>query len=156
MKLATSLQSLHLSLPFSGNLMCRKSKKRVPNSVCARKRDANSHDKGHDHVRGRLVDENMIVLRMRIQEMKMKEEEEQQNHVTKSGKYWMEWEREWCKNYESDVVEGVGFLQTWMMNSRPSMVLGMVALLIFSVSTSLAVALCYLLDFVMGLHFSGF
>ncbi|KAG8382798.1 hypothetical protein BUALT_Bualt05G0114700 [Buddleja alternifolia] len=137
----TSLQTLQLPLQFSGNFTSRISKssprKRDSYSISARKRDSNN---GQDKAKGKLVDENMIVLRIRIQEMKMKE---QQNNYVQD--YWMD-------NYESDIFEGVGLLQILLMNSRPSLVLGMVALLMFSLSTSLAVVLCYLLDFVMGIY----
>ncbi|PIN26004.1 hypothetical protein CDL12_01283 [Handroanthus impetiginosus] len=89
-------------------------------------RDANDH---------KLVDENMIVLRMRIQELKTREQEN--NGAARSDGR----EKKWYKNYESDVYEGIGLLQMLMMNTRPSLVLGVVALLVFSASTSLALVL---------------
>lgn len=106
------------------------------------RRSDGKSEKGHDH---KLVDENMVVLKMRIQEMKI---EEQENRVNDSDR-WMEWKKEWCKNYDSDVYELVGFLQILLMNNRPSLVVGVVALLLFSASTSLVVVLSYLLGFVM-------
>ncbi|KAI3467008.1 hypothetical protein Pfo_023671 [Paulownia fortunei] len=142
----TSLQSLHLRPPpISGNFTCPRRpsgpRKRASSSVLAMKSDANS-EKGHDH---KLVDQNMVVLKMRIQEMRMKDQE---NRTAPSDR-WMDWEKQWYKNYDSDVYEAVGFLQILMMNSRPSLVAGVVALLMFSASTSLVLVLSYLLGIVM-------
>ncbi|KAF7808789.1 uncharacterized protein G2W53_035532 [Senna tora] len=44
-----------------------------------------------------MVDENMIILRMRIQEMKMME---RKNYVAPSD--WMEWEKQYHRSYEYD------------------------------------------------------
>ncbi|KAL2235079.1 UNVERIFIED_CONTAM: hypothetical protein Sindi_1240100 [Sesamum indicum] len=141
----TSLQTLLLPPPFSGNFTT--SPKRQPSprkttslatSPRAIKRDANREKGRHDH---KLVDENMIVLKMRIHEIKRKEEELNQAICT-SKCSWMEWEKQWCKNnYESDVYEAVGFLQILLMNTRPSLVLALLALLMFTTSTSLVLVL---------------
>ncbi|KAA8532601.1 hypothetical protein F0562_032583 [Nyssa sinensis] len=68
---AASLHSLPLpTRPFSGNLRrFNRRKQRPSTAVSASNRDA--YDR--DHYNGRIVDENMIVLRMRIREMKMAE-----------------------------------------------------------------------------------
>ncbi|GFQ06894.1 hypothetical protein PHJA_002833400 [Phtheirospermum japonicum] len=105
------------------------------------KRDGD-REKGHDH---RLVDENMIVLKMRIQELRMRDQENQA--APSNG--WMEWENELCKNYDSDVYEAIGFLQILLMNTRPILVMGVVALIMCSTSTSLVIVLFYLLGIVM-------
>ncbi|PIN26005.1 hypothetical protein CDL12_01284 [Handroanthus impetiginosus] len=125
----SSLQSLHLDLPlrstgWTSPSVRRKRASKFP--IIATKRDANDH---------KLVDENMIVLRIRIQELKMREQEN--NRAARS----YEWEKKWYKNYESDVYEGIGLLQMLMMNTRPSLVLGVLVLLVFSASTSLALVL---------------
>ncbi|CAA2934668.1 Mediator of RNA polymerase II transcription subunit 18 [Olea europaea subsp. europaea] len=144
----TSLQSLQRSLPFSGNFMPKKPspgrRERVYSPVFAMKKDA-SHNKGHK--KGRLVDENMIVLRMRIHDLKMAEE----SHSPPEN--WMEWEKKWYVNYDSDVIEAVGLLQNLLMDSRPGLVLGVVALIILSGSTSMALLLCYLVDIFKGISF---
>ncbi|CAI9785430.1 unnamed protein product [Fraxinus pennsylvanica] len=114
---------------------------RVYSPVFAVKRDA-----GHD--KGRLVDENMIVLRMRIHQMKMAEG----NHAPPPPN-WMEWEKKWYVNYDSDVFEAVGLLQNLLMDSRPSFVVGGVALMILSGSTSLALLMFLLVDIFKGIHF---
>ncbi|KAL0396731.1 UNVERIFIED_CONTAM: hypothetical protein Scaly_0121500 [Sesamum calycinum] len=149
----TSLQPLLLPPPFLGNFTTspkRQPSPRKPTSSTtsprAMKRDANREKDRHDH---KLVDENMIVLKMRIQEIKRKEEELSQA-VRTSNSSWMEWEKQWCKNeYESDVYEAVGFLQIMLMNTRPSLVLGLLALLMFTTSTSLALVLRSLLGIAM-------
>ncbi|KAL7090898.1 hypothetical protein ACP275_12G071000 [Erythranthe tilingii] len=155
----TSLQSLHLRPHlFSGNFTCPKEplisggrRKRASSSsspsisVLAMKNDANS-----DH---KLVDQNMVVLKMRIQEMRIKEE-----NLGASGlndehrRNWLDkWEDEYWpyEEYNSDVFEAVGFLQNLLMNTRPSFVFAVVALLIFSASTSVALVLTYLLSIFM-------
>ncbi|XP_031499539.1 uncharacterized protein LOC116263873 [Nymphaea colorata] len=83
----------------------------------------------------RMVDENMIVLRKRIQEMKMVE----RNYEAPA--HWMEWEKRYYASYDSDVCEGVGQLQRFLMGTRPSVALGLLLLLGFSVPTSVLVAL---------------
>ncbi|CAI9756021.1 unnamed protein product [Fraxinus pennsylvanica] len=143
---AAFLKSLDIPLPFSGNFVSRKPalyrREKVCSPVFAVKKDA-GNDKGHE--RGRLVDENMILLRMRIHDMKMAEE----NHAPPAN--WMEWEKRWYVNYDSDVFEAVGLLQNLLMDSSPSLVLGMVALMILSGSTSLALLLFYLVDILKGM-----
>ncbi|KAL3824254.1 hypothetical protein ACJIZ3_020283 [Penstemon smallii] len=137
----TSLQSLSTPASLFGlfqALPYDRKKRACNSSIFAMRRD--------DRVNGKLVDENMIVLRIRIQEMKMEEKKKMMNCAIEStGQY----EKEWYNNYDSDVYEAVGLLQNLMMDARPSLVLGVVVLLIFSASTSLAVILGYLLDFVM-------
>ncbi|CAI9756019.1 unnamed protein product [Fraxinus pennsylvanica] len=144
----TSLPSLQCSLPFSGNFMPKKPspsrRERAYSPVFAVKKDA-GHDKGQQ--KGRLVDENMILLRMRIHDQKMAEE----NHSPPAN--WMEWEKKWYVNYHSDVFEAVGLLQNLLMDSRPGLVLGVVSLMILSGSTSMALLLCYLVDIFKGISF---
>ncbi|KAF9614693.1 hypothetical protein IFM89_019821 [Coptis chinensis] len=101
--------------------------KRLSTRIYAERRDAN----GKKHGGGR-VDEDMIVLRMRIHDMKM----EEANYEAPSN--WMEWEKKYYANYDSDVCEAVGLLQTQLMNTRPSFVIGMAVLLVLSVTTSTA------------------
>ncbi|XP_031500817.1 uncharacterized protein LOC116264630 [Nymphaea colorata] len=94
-----------------------------------------------DRRRGsRMVDENMIVLRKRIQEMKMGE----RNYEAPA--HWMEWEKRYYASYDSDVCEGVGQLQRFLMGTRPSVALGMLLLLGFSVPSSVVAALLYVIE----------
>lgn len=113
MRLATnSFQTTQhdLKLPFPGNLTCRKSssgrKKRVGNfSISARKRGIHGSSDGKWRRKDNNVDENMIVLRIRMQEILRKEE--QQNYdesKDKNGWYGARitsgvWLKEWdcCK-----------------------------------------------------------
>ena len=81
--------------------------------ACALQRDA-SFGHGYD---GKLVDEDMIVLRMRIHEIKMSEKS--QAEVAASD--WMEWEKKYYgEDYDSDICEAVGLLQSRLMDTRPS------------------------------------
>ncbi|KAK3218353.1 hypothetical protein Dsin_012323 [Dipteronia sinensis] len=89
--------------------------------------------------RGRVVDENMIVLRMRIRENKMLET----RNETPSN--WMEWEKKYYANcgYNEDVCEASGFLQNYWMNKRPALVLGLITLVTLSLVLSTGVVLVH-------------
>ena len=69
----------------------------------------------------------MVVLRMRIHQTKMAEPPSE----------WMEWEKQYYSSYDSDIFELVGILQTFLMNTRPGVAVGLLALFLFSVPTSL-------------------
>ena len=94
----------------------------------------------------------MIVLRKRIHEMKMIE----RNYEPPED--WMDWEKRCYTNYDSMICEALGVLQTQLMNTRPSLALGMVAVLVLSVPTSTAVVLHHLLEMskvvLAGIHIS--
>ncbi|TQD72587.1 hypothetical protein C1H46_041902 [Malus baccata] len=106
--------------------------------------------RGHDNYDGRLVDEDMIMLRMRIHDAEMLEED---NHQPPSN--WMRWEKQYYAHYNSDICEGVGLLQSQLMNTRPSVALGMLALVTISVPISTAALMFPLLDIFKGILASG-
>lgn len=87
-----------------------------------------------------LVDEGMIVLRRRIHEMKAAETS------WEPPAEWSAWEKEWYGSYDADVCELVGLLQAFLMSSRPGVGVGVVAVLMLSVPTSVFLLLCHLLD----------
>ncbi|KVH96224.1 uncharacterized protein LOC112528074 [Cynara cardunculus var. scolymus] len=91
--------------------------------VFASKRDANGH----------MVDESMIVLRKRIHEMKMIE----QDYEPPSD--WMGWEKSCYTSYDAYICEVMGVLQSGLMNTRPSLALGLMALIMLSVPVSTVV-----------------
>jgi len=66
--------------------------------------------------------------------------------------HWMEWEKQYCLhcNYNNDVCEAVGMLQNYLMNVRPSLALGMVALVSLSVTISTGVVLLQAIEIAMG------
>lgn len=101
------------------------------------KREANDQN----DYNGGNVDENMIILRKRIQEMKMIEK----NYEPPAE--WMDWEKKIYGNYNSSICEAMGLLQSLLMNTRPSLALGMVVLVALSVSTSTFVVLFHLVEF---------
>ncbi|KAG9139254.1 hypothetical protein Leryth_011264 [Lithospermum erythrorhizon] len=69
----------------------------------------------HSYNNGRLVDENMIVLRKRIHEMKIIE----RNYEPPAE--WMDWEKNYYVNYDSIICDAMGMLQSQLMNTRPSL-----------------------------------
>ncbi|TXG57242.1 hypothetical protein EZV62_018555 [Acer yangbiense] len=83
---------------------------------------------------GRVVDESMIVLRKRLHEMKMVE----RNYEPPTE--WMEWEKRYYTSYDSIICEVMGVSQSCLMNTRPSLALGMLALVLLSVPTSTAMS----------------
>ncbi|KAK9277470.1 hypothetical protein L1049_007014 [Liquidambar formosana] len=149
MEAASLYTSALLRSPFSTNSSHHKMgfimRKRRPTVVItASKRDAYGRD-----YHSNLVDESMIVLRKRIHEMEMVE----RNH--EPPRDWMEWERRYYSNYDSDICEAVGFLQSQLMNVRPSLALGMMALIALSVPTSTAVIVFHLVELAKGISFAG-
>ncbi|KAL1208277.1 hypothetical protein V5N11_034990 [Cardamine amara subsp. amara] len=104
---------------------------------------AASSSSGKDHYYGgggRLVDENMIVLRKRIHEMKMVE----RNYEPPS--HWMDWEKRFYNSYDSVICDYVGLLQSFLMNSRPTVSITMLLLLFISVPVSSTAIAFRLLD----------
>ncbi|KAJ4960685.1 hypothetical protein NE237_020595 [Protea cynaroides] len=89
------------------------------------------------------VDENMIVLRKRIQEVKMMEKNQE------APEDWMEWEKKYYRHYNSDVCEAVGLLQTQLMEMRPGLVFGMVGLVMLSLPTSMFIIAFNLMEIAM-------
>lgn len=107
--------------------------------VCALHRDAFDH--GYD---GKLVDEDMIVLRKRIHEMKAAEGSHD-DEVADAD--WMEWEKEYYANcYDEDICDALGMLQSQLMNTRPSLALAVLVVVSLSVPVSMAVVLTRLMD----------
>ncbi|KAJ4960963.1 hypothetical protein NE237_020873 [Protea cynaroides] len=98
------------------------------------------------------VDENMVVLRKRIQEMKMMEKNQEAHED------WMEWEKKYYRHYNSDVCEAVGLLQTQLMEMKPSLVFGMVGLVMLSLPTSMFIVAFHLMEIakwmLSRIHFS--
>ncbi|KAL1553639.1 hypothetical protein AAHA92_14289 [Salvia divinorum] len=108
--------------------------------VRAMKGEARNHDS-----RGR-VDENMIVLRKRIHEMKVMEAD------CELPREWMEWERRVYVGYDAIICDAVGHLQSYLMDTRPSFALAMLVLLALSVPTSTAVLLYNMMAVFSGIH----
>ncbi|EXB65615.1 hypothetical protein L484_025881 [Morus notabilis] len=122
----------------------RSSSRVVATRILASRRDHQAnhhHNHHHNHYMSssRLVDENMIVLRKRIHEMKMVE----RNYEPPSD--WMDWEKKYYTSYDSLICQMMGFLQSQMMNTRPSLALGMVVLVILSLPTSSVMVLFHLM-----------
>ncbi|KAK8529264.1 hypothetical protein V6N13_102198 [Hibiscus sabdariffa] len=106
--------------------------------ILASRRDAHSHD-----FDGKLVDESMIVLRRRIHEKTEK------NH--EPPPHWMEWEKEYKKaSYDLDVCEAVGYLQSKLMETRPSLALAVALLFLFSLPTAAAIVVYHVMHMIKG------
>eukprot|EP00253_Pinus_taeda_P006206 PITA_06206 len=72
------------------------------------------------------VDAEMIVLRKRMQELRMQET----NYSP--PQHWMKWEKEWSVTYNSDICEFVGWLQKMLINTRPFVAIAVLALILLS------------------------
>ncbi|KAJ1377701.1 hypothetical protein SESBI_48598 [Sesbania bispinosa] len=103
--------------------------------ISASKRDAYGH-----HYDGNLVDENMILLRLRIREIEMAEMK------TKAHSDWTEWEKKYFANYGSDVCDAVGLLQRMLMNTRPGLAVGILALVMLTMSMSMSLVVFHLVE----------
>ncbi|KAL5809974.1 hypothetical protein ACOSQ4_026542 [Xanthoceras sorbifolium] len=138
---ATKFLSYSTTLPFQNHQVssplsttCRK-KPRKPSTVFTMASARGGG--GNPYGSGRTVDEDMIVLRMRIREQKMLEMR------SEPPPNWMEWEKKYYANngYGEDICEALGFLQNYLMNMRPAFALGLIALIALSlvVFTGIAV-----------------
>lgn len=106
-----------------------------------------THDQNFD---GRMVDENLIILRKRIHEMKVIE----RNYEPPSE--WMDWEKRFYANYDSIICDAMGLLQSQLMETRPSLALGIIALIALSLPTSTGVIMFHLMDIIKGIiHLGG-
>lgn len=103
-----------------------------------------AHDNKNYRYGGRLVDENLIVLRKRIHEMKMVE----RNYEPPS--HWMDWEKNCYAGYDEFICEAMAVLQSRLMDTRPSLALGMAALVALSIPTSATVVLFHLIEISKG------
>ncbi|MFS7993124.1 hypothetical protein Hanom_Chr12g01090371 [Helianthus anomalus] len=99
---------------------------------------------------GKMVDENMIVLRERIR--KVKAEIEYNSGGDRLPDNWMQWERTYFYSgcYHSDVYGVVAFLQQFLLESRPSVALGLVGLFVIGGSTAGVAVLHLLINSVWG------
>lgn len=99
---------------------------------------------------GRLVDEDMIVLRRRMWEIEMEEKDSEA-----APPHWAEWERSYYARYGADVCEMVGLLQRLLLNSRPAVALGIIAAVAVSVPTAAAAVLFNLVAVATAVISSG-
>ncbi|KAK7269853.1 hypothetical protein RIF29_22622 [Crotalaria pallida] len=145
--LINSSQSFH-PISTSNNYHGSNGRKSRPFTTIAMA--SNNRGAADQNFGGRLVDESMIVLRKRIHEMSMIE----RNYEPPSD--WMDWEKRYYKSYDSIICEAMGFLQNQLMNTRPSLALGVMALVAMSVPTSTAMVLFHLVEFsktaLAGIH----
>ncbi|KAG2301755.1 hypothetical protein Bca52824_030406 [Brassica carinata] len=95
------LGSIHWCLPNKTMTFRTQNKKMKMVRVSA----AASSGKDHYYGGGRMVDENMILLRKRIHEMKMVE----RNYEPPS--HWTEWEKRFYSSYDSVICDSVGLLR---------------------------------------------
>ncbi|KAF3784362.1 hypothetical protein EJ110_NYTH06658 [Nymphaea thermarum] len=129
MQLTSSSSPIAIRLPISGRPLRPPSGHRRCRKIAA-SRDADNREFG-----GRIVDENMFVLRRRIHEMKMVE----RNYEAPAG--WMDWEKKYHLAYVSHVHEGVGLLQKFLIGTRPSVAVGIMVLVGLSVPTAASLVL---------------
>ncbi|CAN1122879.1 hypothetical protein LINPERPRIM_LOCUS2936 [Linum perenne] len=79
----------------------------------------------------------MVVLRMRIRELKAAED------CDNPPSHWMEWEKRYYEHnaYGSHVCHVAGLLQNRLMDSRPSLAMGVAALVLLSLVFSAGMVL---------------
>ncbi|KAH6784663.1 hypothetical protein C2S52_009622 [Perilla frutescens var. hirtella] len=93
-------------------------------------------------------DQSMIVLRMRIKKMKAIEGGE---GAATPPSEWKEWERRVFTHYHEGVCDSVEMLQAFLMNTRPSVAVGMLALIAMAVPFSSSVVVVNALKVAKGL-----
>lgn len=119
--------------------------RKTPLMLCsAKKHDRYGHGYGYGHDPGRLVDENMFVLHKRIDELRAADGADPEGLLFD----WAEWERDYyyAGRYGSDVDGVVGLIRLVLMRTRPSVAIGLVAILILGVPTSMALVGFHLVD----------
>ncbi|KAG7970367.1 hypothetical protein I3843_07G080700 [Carya illinoinensis] len=88
----------------------------LPSPNCRRKHVGRTVKAGRSerngHYGGRLVDKNMIVLRMLIREMKTSEISQ-----AEPPSNWTEWEKQYYTHYDEDVCEVIGQLQSYFVKN---------------------------------------
>lgn len=85
----------------------------------------------------------MIVLRNRIREMEMVDDDE-----PPAG--WMDWEKDIYPSYDMIICDAMRLLQSYLMETRPCFALGMIGLIALSVPISTAVVMLNLLELSRG------
>ncbi|KAK4416441.1 hypothetical protein Salat_2469600 [Sesamum alatum] len=95
---------------------------------------------------GKSVDDNMIVLKMRIKKMKVSDSIRSSNQGSADAAAakppssdWKEWEKKLFTRYHEGVCDSVELLQSFLMNTRPSVAVGMLVLVAMSVPVSSSV-----------------
>lgn len=63
---------------------------------------------------------------------------------------WMDWEKQYYASYDEFICKFVGFLQSQLMNTRPSLALGILALVAVSVPASTFMVVVRLLEAANG------
>ncbi|KAK8561074.1 hypothetical protein V6N12_048150 [Hibiscus sabdariffa] len=59
---------------------------------------------------------------------------------------WMEWKKRYYTSYDLIICDVLGVLQSVLMNTRPSIALGMVVLMVFSLLASTAFVILHVAD----------
>ncbi|KAK1419854.1 hypothetical protein QVD17_29238 [Tagetes erecta] len=97
---------------------------------------------------GKMVDEDMITLRERLRKMKFEMECEGDDHRLPDD--WMQWEKSYIYSggYHSDVYEAVAVLHRFLIDCRPSVVVGLVAVFAVGGSTTVVMVLQWLMNWI--------
>ncbi|XP_042447788.1 uncharacterized protein LOC122032544 [Zingiber officinale] len=98
---------------------------------------------------GRLVDEDMIVLRKRIYEMKMAEASYE------APTEWADWEKRYYTSYHANVCDVLCLLQTVLMSTRPSFAIGIAVVMALSVPTSAVFISFHLVEALKAISLAG-
>lgn len=103
---------------------------------------------------GKSVDENMIVLKMRIKKLKVVEGgggEGGEGAGPLAPAEWKEWEKRVFTHYHEGVCDSVEMIQSYLMKTRPSVAVGVAALIAMSVPLSTSVVFLNALKVAKGL-----
>ncbi|KAL3813295.1 hypothetical protein ACJIZ3_014563 [Penstemon smallii] len=102
-----------------------------------------------DEQEGKPIDDNMIVLKMRMKKMKVLDTKSNEGAQPISD--WKEWEKKLFTHYHEDVCEAIELLRSYLMNTRPSLAIGIMALVAMSVPFSSSVVMVNALKVAKGL-----
>lgn len=94
-----------------------------------------------------MVDEDMIVLRLRIKELEMMEKGEKVCVPSN----WFEWEKKYYMQFQSGICREIGYMQLFLMNSRPSFGMGIIGFVVSSVLISNVLLIFHGIEMIEGI-----
>lgn len=107
--------------------------------IATRRRAVIKSKQGHliSHEEGESVDENPVILKIDLKKMKFlleaSKNQDDQERILPSSSDLIEWERKLLNDYQVDVFEVIELLLSSLMSTRPSLALGVLAMMAMSV-----------------------
>ncbi|XP_047306408.1 uncharacterized protein LOC124909818 [Impatiens glandulifera] len=120
------------------------SKKRLipARKITLMRRESHNHNDGQN-----MVDEGMLILRMRIHEMKLADK-----NYESPPEEWMWWEKQVYGDYDAFICDVMGMLQSWLLETRPATAVGFLVILALSLPISAATVMFHVARILIAGH----